>query len=261
MFNQNLLFSTLADELFQAWKTGVPISLLSQRYPGLTAEDAYQIQRLNRDRALSMGEKITGYKVGLTARELMRSMQVEEPDYGVLYAAAELPADGDAPFIKMFEPKVEGEIAFLMGGDVPPEAAAQDVLNAVEGVCAAFEFPETRIAGWNNRIVDTVSDNSSAGHYMLSGKWIDPHSLELPKEKLTLRKNGTILAEGTADVIMGDPLNSVAWLSNKLRSHGQALRKGDVVLAGALCGAHLAAPGDLFEAEFDRLGTLRVRFL
>ena len=255
------LLTALAYELYAASLDRRPTGLISPRYPALTVENAYHIQRINRDRAQSMGHRLTGYKVGLTAAELMRSMEVEEPDYGCLYEAAELPEGGEAPFQHMFEPKVEGEIAFLLGRDIPPHPAARDVLASTSSVCAAFEFPETRIAGWRNRIVDTVADNSSAGRYMLSSRRIDPKSLDLAQVAVTLRKNRAILAQGSAAVILDNPLNSVAWLSNKLRSHGEALCAGQVILAGALCGAHLAAPGDRFDVQFDALGSLSVLFV
>lgn len=256
----DLIRNTLADELLHAYQTHGQAALISQRYPGLTAEDAYAVQRLNRDRVLAQGHRIIGYKIGLTAAELMRSMEVDEPDYGVLYAGMELPENGTAPFDAMFEPKVEGEIAFRLGADLPENATAGDVLASIESVCAAFEFPETRIPGWRNKIADTVADNSSAGHCMFSSAAISPKGLDFPSIGLTLRKNGELLAQGTAEVILGDPLRSVAWLGNKLRSHGSFLKKGNVVLAGALCGAHLAAKGDTFTAEFDVLGTLSVTF-
>lgn len=254
------LLAKLAEELYAAYRTHRAVERISVRYPELTAEDAYRVQEINCARAQAAGHRVTGYKVGLTARELMQSMEVEEPDYGVLYDGMEIPENGTANIEKMFEPKVEGEIAFVLGKDLQENATAEDVLEALAYVCAAFEVPETRIPGWQNKITDTVADNSSAGHYMCSTKHIAAQNLDFPNIGLTLRKNGAVIARGTAEVILGNPLKSVAWLGNKLRSHGKMLKKGDVVLAGALCGAHPAAAGDVFEAEFDVLGKLSVTF-
>jgi 2-keto-4-pentenoate hydratase len=249
----------LAQELYEGFRDHTPVPLISPRFPEMTADEAYEVQQLNAQRALSLGQKLVGYKIGLTAAELMRSMEVEEPDYGRLYADMEIPANGNAPFDRMFEPKVEGEIAFVLGKDLPPEADAQTVLAALDHVRASFEFPETRIPGWQNRIVDTVSDNSSAGHFMLSPQTFAPTGLDFPQEHLTLRKNGQVIGEGTAEVILGNPLKSVAWLSNKLYAqYGKGLLAGQVILAGALCGAHATAKGDVIEAEFSTLGKLSV---
>ena len=233
------LTKALADELYRAYCNHAAIdTLISQRYPELTADEAYLVQRYNAQRAAQLGHRVVGYKIGLTAKELMASMEVDEPDYGRLYSGMELAENGAAPFDRMFEPKVEGEIAFVLG---------------------AFEFPETRLAGWRNRIADTVSDNSSAGHFMRSSAQRASDGMDFAAEELTLYKNGAVLARGRADVILGNPLNSVAWLSNKLYDqYGRGLKAGDIVLSGALCGAHLAAPGDRFEAEVSTLGRLSV---
>lgn len=255
------LFQALADELYQAYQAHDATTLISERYPALSADDAYQIQALNSARAVALGHRPVGYKIGLTASELMRSMQVEEPDYGRLYSGMDIAENSAAPFDRMFEPKVEGEIAFILGADLPRNAGPEEVLAATEQLRASFEFPETRIAGWKNKIADTVSDNSSAGHFMLSSAAFSPAGFAFPAEHLTLRKNGAVLAEGTAEVILGNPLKSVAWLSNKLfTQYGEGLKAGDVILSGALCGAHSAAKGDLFEAEFSTLGKLSVTF-
>jgi 2-keto-4-pentenoate hydratase len=59
---------------------------------------------------------------------------------------------------------------------------------------------------------------------------------------------------------VGDPAAQVAWLANAAGARGDELRAGDVILTGALGGAHLADAGDVFTAELDRLGSVSVRF-
>lgn len=56
-----------------------------------------------------------------------------------------------------------------------------------------------------------------------------------------------------------DPLNAVAWLANTLGEHGIALEPGHLVMTGALHAAAPMAVGDVFRAEFDRLGPVTVR--
>jgi 2-keto-4-pentenoate hydratase len=52
----------------------------------------------------------------------------------------------------------------------------------------------------------------------------------------------------------------VAWLANKLAQFGERLNAGDLVLAGALHKAVVVAPGDVFRAEFNHLGSVSTRF-
>ena len=95
---------------------------------------------------------------------------------------------------------------------------------------------------------------------MLSETGILPDTVDFPMLCAAVCKNGAPLADGSAEIVMGDPLRSVAWLGNKLRQHGGLLKKGDIVLSGALCGAHIAVRGDRFEADFGLLGTLSITF-
>ncbi len=257
---QRQLHTKLADTLLRAYDTHTQIPVLTSEYPELTAGDGYAIQSINRLRALERGQEIRGMKIGLSAKELMLSMGVNEPDYGILYSGMDIPSNSSVDFSELFQPKVEGEIAFVMGRDVPENATADTVLECTEYICAAYELPETRTADWQNKIADTVADNSSAGHFMLSENRVSPAGINFMSLGLTLRKNGEIIGQGASDIVMGNPLNSVAWLSNKLRQHGLCLKKGYAVLSGALCGAHLASQGDTFKAEFDKLGTLLLHF-
>jgi 2-keto-4-pentenoate hydratase len=257
---QNKLYTALADSLLRAYDTHTQIPILTLEHPELTAADGYAIQNINRAVALERGQEIRGMKIGLSAKELMLSMGVNEPDYGILYSGAEIESNGSVDFADLFQPKVEGEIAFVMGKDVPENATADTILECTDYICAAYELPQTRTADWQNKIADTVADNSSAGHFMLSENRVSPRDVNFMTIGLTLWKNGEVIGQGQSDVVMGNPLNSVAWLSNKLRQHGMVLKKGYAVLSGALCGAHLAAQGDTFKAEFGQLGTLLLHF-
>ncbi len=255
----HFIHQALADELYEAWRTRTLTERLSVRYPGLTAEDAYAILHCNRRRAEAMGYRVVGYKIGLSSAAAMKSLGVTEPDYGFLFDGMAVEAGGESPFGGMMVPRVEGEIAFVMGEDLKADATEEDVLAATAYVTASFELVESRVGG-PNALVDTLSDNGSAGRYVLSEYHVDPRELDLPNIRLVLSKNGQFLAEGTAEVVMGTPLRSVAWLGNKLRSHGGLLKKGDIILSGALCGGHVVEKGDVFHAEFDRLGELEVSF-
>ena len=45
---------------------------------------AYKIQQINTDRKLADGERIIGYKVGLTSFAVQKQLGVTPPDFGVL---------------------------------------------------------------------------------------------------------------------------------------------------------------------------------
>jgi 2-keto-4-pentenoate hydratase len=76
-----------------------------------------------------------------------------------------------------------------------------------------------------------------------------------------LEKNGALVSTGAGAAALGNPVDVVAWLANKLAQHGLGLRAGDVVLPGALVVAPDVHPGDYFRATFDRLGSVSATFV
>jgi 2-keto-4-pentenoate hydratase len=60
---------------------------------------------------------------------------------------------------------------------------------------------------------------------------------------------------------MGNPAFCVAWLANKLSAYGVVLKKGEVILSGAISAAATAQRGDLFTAEFSFPGSVSVKFI
>jgi 2-keto-4-pentenoate hydratase len=55
---------------------------------------------------------------------------------------------------------------------------------------------------------------------------------------------------------MGNPINAVAWLANKLHSFGVGLEEGHVVLSGSFIKAIRFGAGDVVAADFTNLGTV-----
>ena len=58
---------------------------------------------------------------------------------------------------------------------------------------------------------------------------------------------------------LGDPVGVVAWLANTLGEMGGGLEPGQLIMTGALHAAVPMQAGDVFRAEFDRLGPVTVR--
>ena len=70
----------------------------------------------------------------------------------------------------------------------------------------------------------------------------------------SLAINGIIEQSGVASAVMGNPINAVAWLANKLHEFGVVTEAGHVILSGSFIKAVPFAAGDSIVAQFDRLG-------
>jgi 2-keto-4-pentenoate hydratase len=76
---------------------------------------------------------------------------------------------------------------------------------------------------------------------------------------MTLTRNGELVDTGAGAAALGDPLAVVAWLANTLGAVDIALEPGHLVMTGALHAAVPMNAGDVFRADFDRLGPVTVR--
>jgi 2-oxo-hept-3-ene-1,7-dioate hydratase len=61
--------------------------------------------------------------------------------------------------------------------------------------------------------------------------------------------------------VLGHPALGVAWLANKLGSHGVTLEPGHLVLAGSFTRVVHASKGDTLHADFGALGGIAVQFV
>ena len=71
-----------------------------------------------------------------------------------------------------------------------------------------------------------------------------------------LYKNGELEESGTAAAVMGNPVNSVAWLARKLDEFGVTMEPGHSILSGSFIRAVPMAPGDSFVADYGPLGQI-----
>lgn len=238
-----------------------PIEPIDVVYKKITLDDAYSIQLLNIKDKLSKGDKISGKKIGLTSLAMQKLLGVEQPDYGHLLESMKV-TNGEITIDKMIEPKVEGEIAFILKDDITgPNVTAEDVLSATDYVVASLEIVDSRIKDWKINILDTVADNASSELYVLSDNKVKLDKIDLPKVKMSLFKNGKLINEGLGKDVLDNPANAVAWLANKLWDYNVILKKGEVILSGAITAALSAAKGDIFEAKFSDLGNVSVKFV
>jgi len=251
----------VASALKEAERTCVPIKPISKTYPELEIKDAYEVQLINVNEHVASGNKVTGKKIGLTSLAMQQFIGVDQPDYGQLFDFMEV-KNGILERSRYLNPKVEGEIAFVLKKDLHgPNVTAKDVMEATDYVLASIEVVDSRIKDWKIGIVDTVADNASSAMYVIGNKKVDPNSLNLKAVSMGLYKNGEKVLSGVGADVLGDPALSVAWLINKLWEYGVTLKKGEVVLSGSLTSALAAEAGDDFKVVFFELGEVSLRFV
>ena len=274
--------------LVAARASGQPCPPVRGLLPADDIDAAYAVQSSWVADQIAAGARVVGRKIGLTNPAVQAQFGVDRPDFGVLFddmaCAPGTPIDG----ARTLQPKIEAEIAFVLAEDLtgamigPAEVAA-----ATAYVVAALEIVDSRIAGWDIGIVDTIADNGSSGLFVLGDRRQELGRLDLAECAMTLRRvasggvvgvggsgegagsdgtggvggsdgaewaGGEVVSTGTGASILGDPLAAVAWLAAAVRDHGRPLRAGEVVLSGSLGPMVPVAPGDAFDADITGVG-------
>lgn len=258
----------LARQLYDARKTRTPLRHFSKQHPGMTIDDGYAIQRAWVALELADGRTIKGRKIGLTSRAMQQSSQIDEPDYAPLMDDMFFAQGGDIPFSRFIAPRVEVELAFILGKPLRgPGITLFDVLSATDYVTPAIEIIDARIEQFDRdtkqmrKVFDTISDFAANAGIVLGGRPVKPMDLDLRWVGAMLFKNGVIEETGLAAAVLNHPATGVAWLANKIAPHDEQLNAGDVVLAGSFTRPAAALAGDNFHVDYGPLGTVSFRFV
>ncbi|MGV8873533.1 MAG: 2-keto-4-pentenoate hydratase [Rhodococcus sp. (in: high G+C Gram-positive bacteria)] len=250
-----------ARRLRHAAATGVPCAPVRDLIGSTDSALAYAVQRrLTADR-LRDGAEIVGRKIGLTSPQVQAQLGVDRPDFGVLYSDMLVETDTPAPMERLLQPKVEAEIAFVLGTDLDKGPLdAEQIRSAVTYAVAALEIVDSRITAWDITFADTVADNASSGLFVLGTERHDLASFEPVSAQMSMTVDGVEVSTGSGAACLGDPLNALRWLALTARDFGQPLRGGQVVLSGALGPMVAAVPGSHVNATISGLGEVHTTF-
>ncbi|WP_432172653.1 2-keto-4-pentenoate hydratase [Streptomyces sp. Tue6028] len=251
----------VAAVLDEAARTRTPCPPVRSLLPAGDIDTAYAVQRLHVSRAVAAGRRPVGRKIGLTSPAVQKQLGVEQPDFGVLFADMAVPEGRPVEAGRLLQPKVEAEVALVLGTDLPHRApTVADLLRATAFALPALEIVDSRVAGWDIDIVDTVADNASCGLFVLGGTPTPLDRVDLRAIRMTLTRDDETVSEGTGADCLGSPLTAALWLAATLADRGDPLRAGDILLTGALGPMAVATAGDEFTARIEGLGTVSTSF-
>jgi 2-keto-4-pentenoate hydratase len=253
------LVEQAADRLWTAASTQRPCSPVRELIGSDDVALAYAVQEFNVGRRLKAGARAVGRKIGMTSVAVQTQLGYDQPNYGILFCDREVANGGEAPANRLMQPRAEAEIAFVLGRDLSGnELTIADVMRSVDYAVSAIEIVDSRIAGWDIRITDSIADNASCGMYALGTRPRRIVDLDLALCGMVARLNGQVASMGVGGASLGNPLLAALWLARTVASAGQKLMAGDIVLSGALGPIVPLSNGDLFEAEIDGLGSVRL---
>ena len=256
-----------ANRLYRAEKDQTQIRALTMSFD-LDMDDAYAIQKAWIDRRLGDGEKVIGYKIGLTSRTMQVAMNITTPDYGVLTDAMLFADQCEITAADFLDPRIESEFAFVMkkrlfGEDV----SIEEVMDATEYVQPALELisarsmrvdPET---GYTRNVFDTIADNAANAGIICGGKKVAPDEIDLKWSGALLYQNDDIEDTGLGAAVMGHPAHGIRWVCKRFAPHGIALEPGQIILSGSFTRPVPVKAGDNIFADYGALGAINVNFV
>jgi len=231
--------------------------VVGRRGLGLDIDTAYALQE-GWCEVLHGNDQLVGYKLGLTSPAKQATMGISEPILGRLYGSTLL-GPGEALAVDcLVQPRVEPEVAILVGEDIDPTDGSQEMRRKVAGVMVALEVLDSRFEGYRFDLDEVVMDNTSAGAWML---WPSPQPVpdELELAPVTVALNGKEVAWAAAGAVLGDPLRGLELAARILERQGRRLEAGMVLLTGGVTDAVPLDPGSVVRAEVGGLGALELR--
>ncbi|WP_066554708.1 2-keto-4-pentenoate hydratase [Croceicoccus bisphenolivorans] len=263
----------LIDLLEKARSDNDPAHDIAKAMPDLTLLDAYRLQHGYKRRLAGQGDPHVGYRVSMTTRAgLIESVNLgilppealDRPLNPVFTALSQSNLGTDACFVEAhpdYYMYAEAEVAMviakpLAGPGVTPERARM----AVAGFYAGFDMaqiPKNSPFGFQHKVASACSPIDT--RIILGPKMTEP-TIDLRLEGVLVSIDGEARASATAWECLGDPINAVAFLANKLGEIGESLQPGQIVITGCLPIPQQIKPGErLACAEFTRLGRVTAR--
>lgn len=229
---------------------------------GADAQDsAYAVQSALIASRVAGGARIVGRKIGLTSPAVQRQFGVFTPDFGVLLDDMVYADREPIPLQRFLQPRIEAEVAFVLGADLESSTTnIADVLRATEFVLPAVEIVDSRIAGWDIKIGDTIADNASSGALVLGATPRRLQGLDLPNMGMVMEHRGQVISTGAGAACLGTPVAALAWLARTVARQGQPLRAGEVVLSGALGPMVAVTEAGSYRVRLDGLGAVHTVF-
>ncbi|MEJ6710278.1 MAG: 2-oxo-hepta-3-ene-1,7-dioic acid hydratase [Amylibacter sp.] len=256
-----------AARLVEAEVSRTQTGVISVAYSDISMAEAYAIQAAFVAAKEVGGAVRKGWKIGLTSRAMQMALGIDIPDSGILFDDMFFDQAGTVPRGRFIEPRVEAEIAFIMGEDLSGANCTRgDVLAATDWVAPALEILDTRIlrvdpaSGSTRKVFDTIADNAANAGIVLGDQKHSPDAFDLRWVGAIVSRGGSVEETGLGAGVLNDPVMGMVWLVQRLAEYGQGLSKGDVVLSGSFIRPIEAPGGSVFAADYGEFGRVDITF-
>jgi 2-oxo-3-hexenedioate decarboxylase len=251
----------LAEHVENAELQAKDITKITDDYPEMDYEDAYNIQWEIRRRKIERGNRVIGLKMGLTSYAKMEQMGVKTPVYAFLADYFSVPDGGFVVADELIHPKVEAEIGIVTNRELKgPGCTVADVMVATEAVLPAIEIIDSRYRDFKFDLKSVIADNASSARFVTGGILQRIDGLDLKNLGIVMEINGEVVSDGASSAVLGNPASSVAMLANMLAERNEVIPAGTFILTGGINAAVAVKAGDSVNVRFQNLGNISFSF-
>lgn len=240
---------------------GAPLAGLPESCRPQSAEDGYAIQEAF---IASCGQAVVGWKVGATAPETQRLFGVTEPFYGPILAPVVFASPAELPAADFPMRGIECEFAFRLAADFARREEPYGVDEVAERVSAPIPAIEIVSPRLDHPVrygaPSAIADCGVNGGLVLGAANLEWQEIDLAAHEVRLVIDGGQKAAGTGALVLGHPLNVLAWFVNRYTAGGRTLPAGQIVSTGTTTGLVILEPGQTALADFGTLGQISLRF-
>lgn len=267
--------AALAARLLDARRRAGLMPLPSATHERFDLAVAYRVAERAGQVLRTEGRRPRGWKIGFTNRRIWPIYGVHQPIWGRVWDDTLTLLDAptvDVPLAGLVQPRLEPEIVFGLGSDVPAGADLQGVVDCIEWFAHGVEIVHTHFADWRfGSAADTVADFGLHGRLVVGPRCQarerpalvdDLASLALSLDRRTPDGAFSEVDRGQGAQVLDGPVQALAHAVRAMAPLGLRMAAGDVVTTGTLTDAWPVAPGQVWRTRLDdaRLAGLTLRF-
>ena len=253
--------SVLAEVIAEGRQSRKPMDIAAAT-AGLSETDSYKVQFAVHDRLAAAGDKVAGWKVALTLPPQYEPLKLSGPVFAAIYQSGIRSSGAAFAAGWPIKPGIEPELVARIGKDATAGSTpytADTIRGHVANLYCGMELVD-------NRYVDVskmsgparIADNVLQAACVTGTEIKDWQKLDFPGLKGRSLLDGKELASGAGSAVMGSALISLAWLANRLITHGRHLKAGDLVLTGSVHPPAFLPGKGVATTEFAGLGSCSI---
>lgn len=225
----------------------------------LDMQQGYGIQLGVLRRLVARGERHAGWKVGLTAAAMRTQMKVHEPCFGFLLASGNVSSGHAFDYGSLIRPGFENELCLTLGTTLRgPGVTFEQARAAISAVAPALEIIETR-GDFAADLPLTMADNAQQKAFV-TGAAMPLGAHDLAQAWVEVHLDGASIARASGAEVMGNPINSIVWLANKLAEFGEVIEAGQRVISGSFTRQYLLDKPARVRSVFEPFGAVETVF-